>query len=61
MGELGIDRFWQRRGEVVDPLRDFFQTRDVLFRITTAVFVADDGETFAQRCGKIGSRVLHRS
>jgi hypothetical protein len=48
MAELRIDLRWQRFFEEVDFLGNFPKAFGVLVRIAAAVFVADDGEAFAE-------------
>jgi hypothetical protein len=54
VAELWVDFGGQRLFEPVDFLGDFAEPGRVMLRIAAAVFVADDGEAFAEGGGEIG-------
>jgi hypothetical protein len=54
MAQLGIDRRREELFEPIDFFGDFAEARGVMLRIAAAVFVADDGEAFAEGGGESG-------
>jgi hypothetical protein len=54
VAELWVDFGGQGMFEVVDFFGDFAEARGVMLRIAAAVFVADDGEAFAEGGGESG-------